>query len=215
MATDSLSHSFSELTEASPARPRDAVLRALDILLSALFLLVSLPLGIPIGVAILVTSGRPLFYRGRRVGRGGRVFEMLKFRTLEPAAEDRLGPYLGEELVRRTEAETTPFGRWLRKTQLDEIPQLVNVLKGDMSLVGPRPIRPRFYAELAAKLPAYWQRLIVRPGLTGFAQIRRGYETSMAEKLAHDLEWIADRSVRLYLRTLWATATRVLRQLFR
>jgi lipopolysaccharide/colanic/teichoic acid biosynthesis glycosyltransferase len=214
VASDSLTQRFAELTEASPARPRDAVLRALDILLSAFFLLVSLPLSIPIAVAILATSGRPLFYRGERVGRGGYVFEMLKFRTLKRGAEDRLGPYLGEELVRRTQAETTSFGGWLRKTQLDEIPQLLNVLKGDMSLVGPRPIRPRFFEELAAELPAYWQRLIVRPGLTGFAQIRRGYETSMAEKLAHDLEWIADRSVRLYLRTLWATATRLLRQLF-
>jgi len=175
MATDSLTHRFSELTEASPTRPRDAVLRALDILLSAFFLLVSFPLSVPIAVAILATSGRPLFYRGERVGRGGRLFEMLKFRTLERGAEDRLGPYLGEELVRRTQAETTTFGGWLRKTQLDEIPQLLNVLNGDMSLVGPRPIRPRFYEELAAKLPAYWQRLIVRPGLTGFAQIRRGY----------------------------------------
>jgi lipopolysaccharide/colanic/teichoic acid biosynthesis glycosyltransferase len=214
VASDSLTQRFAELTEASPPRPRDAVLRALDILLSAFFLLVSLPLSIPIAVAILVSSGRPLFYRGERVGRGGQVFEMLKFRTLKPGAEDRLGPYLGEELVRRTQAETTSFGGWLRKTQLDEIPQLLNVLNGDMSLVGPRPIRPRFFEELAAELPAYWQRLIVRPGLTGFAQIRRGYETSMAEKLAHDLEWIADRSVRLYLRTLWATATRLLRQLF-
>ena len=69
--------------------------------------------------------------------------------------------------------------------------------------------------QLAAELPAYWQRLIVRPGLTGFAQIRRGYETSMAEKLAHDLEWIADRSVGLYLRTIWTTALRILRQVFR
>jgi lipopolysaccharide/colanic/teichoic acid biosynthesis glycosyltransferase len=214
VASNSLTQRFAELTEASPPRPRDAVLRALDILLSAFFLLVSLPLSIPIAVAILATSGRPLFYRGERVGRGGYVFEMLKFRTLKPGAEDRLGPYLGEELVRRTQAETTSFGGWLRKTQLDEIPQLLNVLKGDMSLVGPRPIRPRFFEELAADLPAYWQRLIVRPGLTGFAQIRRGYETSMAEKLAHDLEWIADRSVRLYLRTLWATAMRLLRQLF-
>jgi lipopolysaccharide/colanic/teichoic acid biosynthesis glycosyltransferase len=215
VASDSLTQRFAELTEASPPRPRDAVLRALDILLSAFFLLVSLPLSIPIAVANLVSSGRPLFYRGERVGRGGQVFEMLKFRTLKPGAEDRLGPYLGEELVRRTQAETTSFGGWLRKTQLDEIPQLLNVLNGDMSLVGPRPIRPRFFEELAAELPAYWQRLIVRPGLTGFAQIRRGYETSMAEKLAHDLEWIADRSVRLYLRTLWATTTRLLRQLFR
>jgi lipopolysaccharide/colanic/teichoic acid biosynthesis glycosyltransferase len=214
VASDSLTRRFEELTEASPSRPRDAVLRALDILLSSFFLLVSLPLSLPIAVAILVTSGWPLFYRGERVGRGGRVFEMLKFRTLKRGAEDRLGPYLGEELVRRTQAETTSFGGWLRKTQLDEIPQLLNVLNGDMSLVGPRPIRPRFFEELAAELPAYWQRLIVRPGLTGFAQIRRGYETSMAEKLSHDLEWVADRSVRLYLRTLWATATRLLRQLF-
>jgi lipopolysaccharide/colanic/teichoic acid biosynthesis glycosyltransferase len=214
VATDTLTHRFSELTEASPARPRDAVLRTLDILLSAFFLLVSLPLSLPIAIAILATSDRPLFYRGERVGRGGRVFEMLKFRTLKPGAEDRLGPYLGEELVRRTQAETTRFGSWLRKTQLDEIPQLLNVLKGDMSLVGPHPILPRFFEELAGEPPAYWQRLVVRPGLTGFAQLRRGYETSMAEKLAHDLEWIADRSVRLYLRTLWATAVRLLRQLF-
>jgi lipopolysaccharide/colanic/teichoic acid biosynthesis glycosyltransferase len=86
------------------------------------------------------------------------------------------------------------------------------VLRGDMSLVGPRPIRPRFFASLTQDIPAYWQRLVVQPGLTGFAQMRRGYETSMEEKLAHDLEWIADRGVALYLRTLAATAWRVLRQ---
>ena len=215
MASDSLTQRFSDLTEASPARPRDAVLRTLDIGFSAIFLLLSLPLTIPFALLVVATSGLPLFYRGERVGRGGRVFEMLKFRTLKRGAEDRLGPYLGEELVRRTKAETTAVGGWLRATQLDEIPQLLNVLRGDMSLVGPRPIRPRFFEELAAQLPAYWQRLVVRPGLTGFAQVRRGYETSMAEKLAHDLEWIADRSVRLYLRTLATTAVRVLRQFLR
>jgi lipopolysaccharide/colanic/teichoic acid biosynthesis glycosyltransferase len=213
VASDSLTQRFAELTEASPPRPRDAVLRALDILLSAFFLLVSLPLSIPIAVAILVSSGRPLFYRGERVGRGGRVFTMTKFRTLRPGAEARIGHHLGTELVQQTESEVTKLGRWLRATQLDEIPQFWNVLRGDMSLVGPRPIRPRFFEELAEDLPAYWQRLVVRPGLTGFAQVRRGYETSMAEKLAHDLEWIADRSVRLYLRTLGATAWRILRQL--
>jgi lipopolysaccharide/colanic/teichoic acid biosynthesis glycosyltransferase len=215
VATNSLTRRFAELTEASPPRPRDAMLRTLDIALSAFFLLLSLPLTLPIALLSVTTSGRPLLYRGERVGRGGRVFEMLKFRTLRRGAEDRLGPYLGEELVRRTKAETTRIGRWLRATQLDEIPQLLNVLVGDMSLVGPRPIRPRFFEELAADLPAYWQRLVVRPGLTGFAQVRRGYETSMAEKLAHDLEWIADRSVRLYLRTLGTTALRVLRQFVR
>jgi lipopolysaccharide/colanic/teichoic acid biosynthesis glycosyltransferase len=213
--SDSFVLRFSELTDASPVRPRDAALRALDVVLSAFFLLVTLPLTIPIGIATLLSSGRPVFYRGDRVGRGGRVFDMLKFRTLKPNAEERLGPHLGEELVRRTKLETTAIGGWLRATQLDEIPQLWNVLRGDMSLVGPRPIRPRFYAELAQELPAYWQRLVVRPGLTGFAQVRRGYETSMAEKLAHDLEWIADRSVRLYLRTLAVTVARVLRQFAR
>jgi lipopolysaccharide/colanic/teichoic acid biosynthesis glycosyltransferase len=213
--SDSLILRFSELTDASQSRPLDAVLRALDILFSATFLLLTLPLTVPIGLLVLLTSGRPLFYRGERVGRGGQVFEMRKFRTLRAGAEERLGPYLGEELVRRTRVETTRTGGWLRATQLDEIPQLLNVLRGEMSLVGPRPIRPRFFEELAAELPAYWQRLVVRPGLTGFAQVRRGYETSMAEKLAHDLEWIADRSVRLYLRTVASTALRVLLQFLR
>jgi lipopolysaccharide/colanic/teichoic acid biosynthesis glycosyltransferase len=214
-SSDSFSLRFSELAEASPLRRRDAALRAFDIALSAFFLLVTLPVTVPIAIVLLATSGRPLLYRGERVGRGGHVFEMLKFRTLRRNAEERLGPYLGEELVHRTREETTAIGGWLRATQLDEIPQLWNVVRGDMSLVGPRPIRPRFFAELVEELPAYWQRLVVRPGLTGFAQVRRGYETSMAEKLAHDLEWIADRSLRLYFRTLATTALRVLRQFAR
>jgi lipopolysaccharide/colanic/teichoic acid biosynthesis glycosyltransferase len=185
------------------------------VLLSGLILLLGLPLVVLIALAVLVSSGPPVFYRGERVGRGGRIFTMLKFRTLRGDAESRLGPYLGEELVRRTESEFTAIGKWLKATQLDEIPQFINVLRGDMSLVGPRPIRPVFFEELAHDLPAYWQRLIVRPGLTGLAQVRRGYETSMAEKLAHDLEWIADRSARLYLRTVIATAWRVTKQSLR
>ena len=213
--SDSFILRFSELTDGSETRPRDAALRAFDIILSAFFLLVTLPFTMPIAVLLFATSGRPLFYRGERVGRGGHVFEMLKLRTLRQNAEERLGPYLGEELVQRTREETTAIGGWLRATQLDEIPQLWNVVRGDMSLVGPRPIRPRFFAELVEELPSYWQRLVVRPGLTGFAQVRRGYETSMAEKLAHDLEWIADRSLRLYLRTLATTAWRVLGQFVR
>ncbi|HTO25630.1 MAG TPA: sugar transferase [Gaiellaceae bacterium] len=210
---DTLVHGYAQLALETPARPRvDAILRLLDILLSALFLVVTLPVALVIAIAVLATSGRPVLYRGERVGRGGHVFTMLKFRTLNADAETRLGPYLGEELVARTNAEFTSVGRWLKATQLDEIPQFANVLRGDMSLVGPRPIRPRFFEELARELPAYWQRLVVRPGLTGFAQVRRGYETPMAEKLAHDLEWIADRSVGLYLRTVAATGWRVIKQ---
>ena len=209
----SLADQYARLAAETPRRRGvDLALRALDVTFSALFLLLTLPVSLLIAAGVLGTSGLPSFYRGERVGRGGRVFRMIKFRTLHRDAERRLGPHLGAELVERTQAELTPIGRWLRATQLDEIPQFWNVLRGDMSLVGPRPIRPRFFEELAAELPAYWQRLVVRPGLTGFAQVRRGYETSMAEKLAHDLEWIADRSVRLYLRTLATTGWRVARQ---
>src|SRR5438128_4291473 len=211
-AEDTFIRGYRQLALETPARPRDVVLRSLDLFLSSLFLLLALPLALPIALIVLLTSGRPVFYRGERVGRGGRVFTMLKFRTLRADAETRLGPYLGEELVRRTQGEFTTIGKWLKATQLDEVPQFINVLRGDMSLVGPRPIRPVFFEELAHELPAYWQRLIVRPGLTGLAQVRRGYETPMAEKLAHDLEWIADRSVRLYLYTVLATGWRVLKQ---
>jgi lipopolysaccharide/colanic/teichoic acid biosynthesis glycosyltransferase len=213
--SDSFVERFSVLVRGSPKRRVDLELRLLDVALSAFMLLLALPLLLLIGIALLLTSGLPLFYRGQRVGRDGRIFEMLKFRTLRSGAEQRLGPYLGAELVERTRAETTRLGRRLRATQLDELPQLWNVLRGDMSLVGPRPIRPRFFEQLAAELPAYWQRLVIRPGLTGFAQVRRGYETSMAEKLAHDLEWIADRSVPLYLRTLTSTAIRIAGQSLR
>jgi lipopolysaccharide/colanic/teichoic acid biosynthesis glycosyltransferase len=212
---DSLVTGYRRLASDAPHRRIDFELRALDIVFALLFgLLLALP-ALLIALVVRLTSGSPVLYRGQRVGRGGHFFEMLKFRTLRPGAEQRIGQYLGEELVARTEAEITAVGRWLKASQLDEIPQLWNVLRGDMSFVGPRPIRPRFFAELATDLPAYWQRLVVRPGLTGFAQVRRGYETSMAEKLAHDLEWIADRSVRLYLRTLFVTGLRVLRQTVR
>jgi lipopolysaccharide/colanic/teichoic acid biosynthesis glycosyltransferase len=209
---DTLVTGYKRLASNAPDRLKDLELRTLDILFSSVFLILLSPVALVIAVIMLVTSGRPVLYRGQRVGRGGHFFEMLKFRTLKPGAEERIGQYLGAELVERTDIELTRIGRWLKASQLDEIPQLWNVLRGDMSFVGPRPIRPRFFTELAHDLPAYWQRLVVRPGLTGFAQVRRGYETSMAEKLAHDLEWIADRSVRLYLRTLVITAARVLRQ---
>ena len=209
---DTLVTGYKRLAAAAPDRLKDIELRTLDILFSSVFLILLSPLALLIALLMLITSGHPVLYRGQRVGRGGHFFEMLKFRTLKPGAEERIGQYLGAELVERTDIELTRIGRWLKASQLDEIPQLWNVLRGDMSFVGPRPIRPRFFTGLAHDLPAYWQRLVVRPGLTGFAQVRRGYETSMAEKLSHDLEWIADRSVRLYLRTLAITAARVLRQ---
>jgi lipopolysaccharide/colanic/teichoic acid biosynthesis glycosyltransferase len=119
---------------------------------------------------------------------------------------------LGEELTRLTDAELTRVGIRLRRMKLDELPQLWNVLTGEMSLVGPRPIRPAFFESLCWEIPAYWQRLVVRPGITGFAQLRLTREMTWEEKLAHDFEWIADRSVSLYVsilaETAWMLATR-------
>ena len=143
--SSSLSESFIRRARESPRRNGiDAVLRVLDVALSLVFLAVALIPMVLIAIVILATSGRPILYRGTRVGRGGEFYTMLKFRTLRPGAEKRLGAYLGEELVFRTKEERTTVGRWLRATQLDELPQLLNVLRGDMSLVGPPPKRPKF-----------------------------------------------------------------------
>jgi lipopolysaccharide/colanic/teichoic acid biosynthesis glycosyltransferase len=184
-------------------------LRALDVLIAAAILAVLAPVLALVALAIVLTSGRPLLYHGARVGRAGQIFLMYKFRTLAPDAEERLGPYLGEELSRRTEAEVTRVGQLLRATHLDEVPQLWNVLRGEMAIVGPRPIRPAFFTELCEEIPQYWQRLVVRPGVTGFAQTRVTREESWANKLAHDMEYIADRSVGLYFKVLFATVAKV------
>jgi lipopolysaccharide/colanic/teichoic acid biosynthesis glycosyltransferase len=207
--SESLAEQYARIAHAYEGRPIDIVFRAFDLAIAGLALVALSPILAVVSLAILVASGRPILYRGERVGRAGRVFAMYKLRTLAPDAETRLGPYLEIELSRRTETEVTTIGRALRAAHLDEIPQLWNVLRGDMSMVGPRPIRPPFFAELCEHIPQYWQRLVIRPGVTGFAQTRMTREESWADKLAHDMEYIADRSVRLYLRVLTATAWRV------
>jgi lipopolysaccharide/colanic/teichoic acid biosynthesis glycosyltransferase len=206
-----LSERYKEMAhEGHEHRGVDTALRAFDLTIAGATLVVLSPLLVGIAISIRLTSGSPVLYRGRRVGRAGRIFSMLKFRTLAPDAEARLGPYLGHELTHRTQTEVTRLGRVLRFAHLDELPQLWNVARGDMSIVGPRPIRPAFFEELCEQIPQYWQRLVVEPGMTGFAQLRMTRETSWAEKLAHDLEYVADRSVHLYLRVCVATAWRIL-----
>jgi lipopolysaccharide/colanic/teichoic acid biosynthesis glycosyltransferase len=212
-ASQSLARRYAELAHTFEPRPVDAVLRGFDIVIAGLILLFLSPLIAVLALAVLLTSGRPVLYQGARVGRGGRTFHMYKLRTLRSDAEARLGPYQATELDRRTLEEVTRLGALLRASQLDELPQLWNVLRGQMSIVGPRPVRPVFFEELCAQIPQYWQRLVVRPGLTGFAQIRMRRDMSWAEKLAHDLEYLADRSVGLYLRLLLATAVRLLKRL--
>jgi lipopolysaccharide/colanic/teichoic acid biosynthesis glycosyltransferase len=208
----SLAERYAQLAVDVSPRPRDRALRVLDVAVATAAILLLTPFAVLIAVGVLLTSGRPVFYRGERVGRYGRLFTMRKFRTLRPEAESRLGGTYGPALTARMPEEATPLGRVRRASQLDELPQLWNVLRGDMSVVGPRPVRPVFFEQLVVDIPAYWQRLVVRPGLTGFAQTRMGREEAWTEKLAHDLEWIADRSVQLYLRIVAATMIRVLRQ---
>ena len=194
-------------------RPVNPVLRLLDVVLAATALALLSPVLGAAALAIRLTSAGPVLYRGLRVGKGGHLFTMVKFRTLKEDAEARLGPYLGLELSLLTVGEATVVGRWLRRTQLDEAPQLWNVLRGEMSLVGPRPVRPLFFEGLCQEVPQYWQRLVVPPGLTGLAQIRLTREETWEDKLAHDLEYIADRSVGLYLHVLRETVLRLVRRL--
>ncbi|HET9121639.1 MAG TPA: sugar transferase [Solirubrobacterales bacterium] len=198
-------------SESFAPRRVDVALRGLDLMIAGGALFVLSPLLGLLALATLITSGRPVFYRGERVGKAGRVFTMYKLRTLRPGAEQRLGNVYGEELSQRTEQEVTLVGRAARLTHIDEVPQLYNVLRGDMSMVGPRPVRPAFFYRLVEEVPQYWQRLVVRPGVTGFAQTRITREDSWEDKLIHDLEYIADRSIRLYLRVLGATMARILR----
>ncbi len=204
---------YAHMAHSFERRPVDPVLRALDVVLAGLALVAFAPVMALITIA-MVLSGGPVLYRGPRVGRGGHIFTMYKFRTLRVDAERRLGRTYGPELTQRTAGEQTRIGRLLRATKLDELPQLVNVVHGDMSVVGPRPIRPAFFEELCETIPAYWQRLVVRPGLTGFAQLRLTREMTWSEKLAHDFEYIADRSVRLYVSIVAHTAALVLSRPF-
>ena len=208
---ESLVAQYAAMAHAYERMPIDLVLRGFDIVLSALMLVVAIPVAGLAALAILLTSGRPVLYRGARVGRAGQVYTMYKLRTLRPDAEARIGSWnAGEQLEQLTGTEQTRLGRVLRATKIDELPQLWNVLRGDMSLVGPRPIRPVFFQELCVTIPRYWQRLVVRPGLTGFAQVRLGRVETWSEKLSHDLEYIADRSVGLYFAALFRTAWNLL-----
>ncbi len=143
----------------------------------------------PLWLANMLTSPGPLFYRQTRVGKGGRNFQVLKFRTMRPDAEAGCGAVW----ARANDDRITPIGRWLRKTRLDELPQVINVLRGEMSIIGPRPERPEFVNQLAASIPFYRARHAVRPGITGWAQVRYGYASNVADariKLEYDLYYV-------------------------
>lgn len=191
------------------SRSTAAAKRLLDLGLAALGLLIVAPLVPLIAAAIRLTSPGPVFYSQQRVGREGRLFTIHKFRSMRRDAEAGIGAVWST----RNDPRVTPLGRFLRRTRLDEIPQFWNVLRGDMSFVGPRPERPEFVSNLTKEIPFYGQRHVVRPGLTGWAQIRHSYGSDVEgalQKLQYDLFYIKRLSIAFDLFVLLETVKTVM-----
>ncbi|HEX9486331.1 MAG TPA: sugar transferase [Gemmatimonadales bacterium] len=195
--------------------------RLLNVAAAAIGLVIAAPLMLVLAVLIRLTSRGPVFYKQTRVGRdlrqpgnagakvrrqrdvGGKPFTIYKFRTMRESYGD------AQVWATPNDPRVTPLGRILRKYRLDELPQLFNVVRGDMNLVGPRPEQPTIFAELRGRIPGYCQRQWVRPGITGWAQINNGYDSSIDDvrrKVAYDLEYLARQSLledlRIMLRTV-------------
>jgi exopolysaccharide biosynthesis polyprenyl glycosylphosphotransferase len=182
--------------------------RSFDIAVSAVLLVLSLPILLPAALVVAVASRGGVLYRQQRVGKGGRPFQLWKLRTMRRGAEGATGAVLSSP----GDPRVTPVGRWLRALRIDEIPQLWNVLAGDMSLVGPRPERPEFTSRFAESVSGYRLRLSARPGVTGLAQVSGDYSTEPEIKLRYDLaylnNWSLGLDLAILLRTLPVILTR-------
>ena len=182
--------------------------RALDIVASLLLLVLTLPTLLLAALAVKLDGPGPVLYRQERVGRGGQIFHIAKFRTMRVDAEQGSGP----QWASVDDPRVTRVGRFLRRMRIDELPQILNVLKGEMSFVGPRPERPHFVRHLAAEIPFYAERHRVRPGITGWAQINYPYGASLEdarEKLSYDLYYIKNFSFLFDLLIILSTAKAV------
>jgi lipopolysaccharide/colanic/teichoic acid biosynthesis glycosyltransferase len=201
----SLLFDIGELHRARYVRVR----RVVDVLF-AIPGIVVLGIAIPfVAVADLIGNRGPLFFRQTRVGKDGVEFQIIKFRTMRPEADGALA----NEWTREDDPRVTPVGHLLRVTHLDELPQMLNILRGELSMVGPRPEQPRYVAELNDKLPFYDVRHLVRPGLTGWAQVKYGYagdETDALEKLQYEFFYLRHQSLSLDARIVGRTVRSVL-----
>jgi Undecaprenyl-phosphate glucose phosphotransferase len=179
--------------------------RAIDVAISGLALTAGAPILGAIAIFIRWTSTGPIFYKQERMGLDGKAFNVYKFRSMLVGAEDETGPVW----ARDDDPRATPIGRWLRKLDLDELPQLWNVLRGDMSIVGPRPERPYFVEQFKHRIPQYMLRHKVKAGITGWAQVNgwRG-NTSLEKRIEYDLYYIENWSVALDLKIMWLTLVR-------
>jgi len=188
---------------------RNLVKRAFDLIVSLVLLTIALPVMAITAFAIWLESGRPIIYRQERVGQGNQLFTVLKFRSMAQDAErDGVAQW-----AQKNDPRVTRVGKFIRKTRIDELPQLLNVLRGDMSFVGPRPERPTFVAELTEKIPYYGIRHSVKPGITGWAQVRVAYTDSVEDtvkKLENDLYYVKNHSLFLDLLVLFETVRVVL-----
>ena len=193
----------------SPLHGVNALAKALeDLLLAAIFLVLASPLMLAIAIGVKRSSPGPVFYRQERVTWNGERFSMLKFRTMPAGAEAESGPVWANPAQQRA----TPFGAFLRRWSLDELPQFINVLRGDMSIVGPRPERPEFVARFKQEIPGYMQKHLVKAGITGWAQVNdfRG-DTDLRARIQYDLYYIENWSVWFDLRIIAMTIGHVIK----
>jgi lipopolysaccharide/colanic/teichoic acid biosynthesis glycosyltransferase len=190
-------------------RRADVLIRVLDVITSLALLLLTLPLMMLVSIVIVVDSPGPIFYHQIRVGLHGRQFVLFKFRSMVVDAEGTSGPCWAQQ----RDSRVTRIGKFLRSTRIDELPQLANVLRGDMSMVGPRPERPHFADQLVSVIQGYQERVVVKPGLTGWAQVNYPYGASVQDarmKLSYDLYYIKNRSLLFNVRILFTTIPVVL-----
>lgn len=202
---------FDEIDQVYPAERSETASRVANVIIAAVALVLMAPIMALVALAIRLTSSGPIIYTQIRVGvdrrfrekssydrrgydYGGRPFKMYKFRSMRVDAEAD-----GKAVwAKKVDPRTTPIGKFLRKTRLDELPQLYNVLRGDMNIVGPRPERPTIFAQLREDIPLYAQRQRVKPGITGWAQINQSYDTCMDDvrsKVRYDLEYVKRQSL--------------------
>jgi len=178
-----------------------------DVVLGVVALVLALPVLTVCALVIKVTSRGPVLYKQVRMGKDGGLFTLLKLRTMYLNAEEASGAVWAQS----DDPRVVPWCRWMRRSHLDELPQLLNVIRGEMSLIGPRPERPEIIEKLERVYPEVRRRLAVRPGITGLAQVRTGYDTSVEQyrhKLLADIEYIERRNWGLELKILAATVTK-------
>jgi lipopolysaccharide/colanic/teichoic acid biosynthesis glycosyltransferase len=179
--------------------------RVTDIILSLIGLVFAIPIMLTFGLAIKLESRGCIFYKQKRLGRFSKTFTIFKMRSMVKDAEKD-----GPKLADKNDCRVTKVGRFMRKKRIDELPQLFNILIGDMSIVGPRPERPSFTYELEKEIPGFVNRLKIKPGLTGLAQINGGYDITPEEKLKFDLIYIANMNILMDLRIMLKTIIIVL-----